>query len=160
MQDNINLLDESFKREMEDCFKEAQALREKEAELKHMRELFNLKREERIKLITEERKRRLALIESELDKCREKMKNLKGQDIDLMQQYIEYLLNLRSSLCTIFGHDIKQVPGLDIYVCGCCRKLLDRENFHDGQINPQNQYLIKESGSLDLELPSFQKKLK
>ena len=160
MQDNINLLDESFKREMEDCFKEAQALREKEAELKHMRESFNLKREERIKLITEERKRKLALIEGELNKCREKIRELRGHDVDVMQQYIEYLLSLRSSLCNIFGHDIKQVPGLDIYVCGCCRKLIFQKDFHDGQINPQNEYLIKESGSLDLELPSFQKKLK
>ncbi len=160
MQDNVNLLDDDFKREMQECFKEAQALREKETELKRMRELFNLKREARIKLITEEREKKLALIESEVDKCREKIRGLKGHDVDVMQQYIEYLLSLRSSLCNIFGHDIKQVPGLDVYFCGCCRKLIFQKDFHDGQINPQNEYLTKENDSLDLELPSFQKKLK
>ena len=90
------------------------------------------------------------------------------EEIQKVQEYINYLEMLKIKMCELFGHDAKPYYNEE-FVCNCCNRIVSyREyinTYHNAKyrgivpfyysIYPEMNYIISSEGKLTLSLPTY-----
>ena len=92
------------------------------------------------------------------------------EEMQTLDEYINYLNSLKSRICELFGHVVKSIIFNGDYQCLCCGKLLSSKRYIDSNHNakyrgvvnesyfcsPSSSYDISSDNFMFLPIPSFE----